>query len=46
MVRVGGGFMHIDEFINTYTPAEVEKIERKDVLGKFLQKITVQTICS
>ena len=34
-VRVGGGFMHIDEFINQYTPMEVEKIERRDVLARF-----------
>jgi len=25
-VRVGGGYMNIDEFINTYTPNEVDKI--------------------
>ena len=25
-VRVGGGYMHIDEFIRQYTPLEVEKI--------------------
>lgn len=35
LVRVGGGFMHIDDFINQYTPLEVEKIERKDVLSKW-----------
>lgn len=38
LVRVGGGFMHINEFINQYTPQEVEKNERGDVLAKFLQK--------
>ena len=31
-VRVGGGYMHIDEFIRLYTPQEVDKIERKDVI--------------
>ena len=35
LVRVGGGFMHIDDFISQYTPLEVEKIERKDVLSKW-----------
>ena len=35
LVRVGGGFMHIEEFINQYTQQEVEKIERKDALQCF-----------
>ena len=35
LVRVGGGYMHIDEFIKQYTPSEVDKIERKDVLNRF-----------
>ena len=26
LVRVGGGYMHIDEFITQYTQTEVEKI--------------------
>ena len=38
LVRVGGGFMHIEEFIDKYTAQEVEKCERKDVLTKFQQK--------
>lgn len=32
LVRIGGGFMHIEDFIDKYTPSEVDKIERKDVL--------------
>jgi hypothetical protein len=35
LVRVGGGFMHIHEFITQYTPQEVDKVERHDVLSKF-----------
>ena len=31
LVRVGGGFMHIDQFIEQYTEQEVEKLERRDV---------------
>ena len=31
-VRVGGGFMHIDDFIDQYTPQEVDKIDRRDVI--------------
>ena len=34
-VRVGGGFMHIDEFIDQYSEAEVEKIGRKDPIQRF-----------
>lgn len=34
-VRVGGGYMHIDDFIEAYTPLEVEKIERRDVVSRF-----------
>tara|TARA_B110000285_G_C15087070_1_gene596821 strand:+ start:1523 stop:1756 length:234 start_codon:yes stop_codon:yes gene_type:complete len=44
MVRVGGGFMHIEEFINQYTSAEVERIERKDVMSRFSNKIAIQNI--
>ena len=35
LVRVGGGFMHIEEFIKQYTPEEVDKIQRKDVFSNF-----------
>ena len=31
-VRVGGGYMRIEDFIDLYTPLEVEKIERRDVV--------------
>ena len=43
-VRVGGGFMHIDDFIELYTPLEVEKIERRDVIGRFSNKLQAQKI--
>ena len=33
--------MHIDEFIATYTPLEVEKVERRDVLGRFQNKLAI-----
>ena len=35
LCRVGGGFMHIDQFIKQYTQPEVEKVERSDVLTRF-----------
>jgi chromosome segregation ATPase len=50
-VRVGGGFMRIDEFINSYTPIELEKInerkvirsnpKRKALMGKVLDNIGI-----
>ena len=44
-VRVGGGFMHIDDFIEQYTPQEVDRIERKnDVITRFDQKLSMQRI--
>ena len=35
LVRVGGGFMHIDDFIEQYTDSEVAKIERHNVVERF-----------
>ena len=29
IIRVGGGFMHLDEFLEVYTPLELEKLENK-----------------
>ena len=34
-IRVGGGFMHIRQFIEQYMKAEVEKIERTNALLDF-----------
>ena len=42
IVRVGGGYLSIDEFLDQYTPAELEKLERKDPLKKFSEKVAVQ----
>ena len=28
-VKVGGGFIKIEEFLDTYTPSELEKLERR-----------------
>jgi hypothetical protein len=41
-IRVGGGYLSIDEFLDQYTPAELEKLERKDPLKKFSEKIAIQ----
>ena len=42
LIRKGGGFLLIDEFIDQYTPIELEKIGRKDPIQKMHQKIAVQ----
>lgn len=34
-VRVGGGFMNIDQFLNKYVKEESEKTRRKDVAARF-----------
>lgn len=42
IVRVGGGYLSIDEFLDQYTPIELEKMERKDPLKKFSERVAVQ----
>lgn len=42
IIRVGGGYLSIDEFLDIYTPLELEKLERKDPLKKFSEKVAVQ----
>lgn len=41
-IRVGGGYLSIDEFLDQYTPLELEKLERKDPLRRFSEKVAVQ----
>lgn len=43
-IRVGGGFLSIDEFLDQYTPAELEKLERKDPLKRFSENVTVTKV--
>ena len=40
-VRVGGGYMGIDEFLDQYTSIELEKLERRDPLKKFAEKLAL-----
>ena len=40
-IRVGGGYLSIDEFLDIYTPAELERLERKDPLKKFSEKVAI-----
>ena len=41
-IKVGGGFLSIDEFLDQYTPTELEKLERRDPLKRFTEKVAVQ----
>lgn len=41
-IRVGGGYLSIDEFLDQYTPVELEKLERKDPIKRFSEKIAIQ----
>lgn len=38
IVRVGGGFLAIDEFVEIYTPIEIEKIQKKLLSDSSLNK--------
>ena len=44
LVKVGGGHLAIDEFIEQYTALELDRIERKDpsTIQKLAQKVTIQ----
>ena len=41
-IRVGGGYLSIDEFLDQYTPVELERLERKDPLKRFNEKVAIQ----
>ena len=41
-IKVGGGYLSIDEFLDQYTPAELEKLERRDPLKRISEKVAVQ----
>ena len=41
-IKVGGGFMSIDEFLDQYTPEELVKLERRDPLKRISEKVAVQ----
>ena len=40
-IKVGGGFLSIDEFIDQYTPVELERLERRDPLKRFSEKVAI-----
>ena len=41
-IRVGGGYLSIDEFLDQYTPLELEKLEKKDPMKHFSEKVAMQ----
>ena len=43
-IKVGGGYLSIDEFLDQYTPAELEKLERRDPLKRFTERVAVQKV--
>ena len=43
-VRVGGGYLSIDEFLDQYTAGELEKIERKDPIIEVIKNIAIQRV--
>lgn len=42
IIRVGGGYLTIDEFLDIYTPIELEKVDRKGTSRKVVGKMAVQ----
>ena len=40
-IRVGGGYLSIDEFLDQYTPPELERLERNNPMKKFTEKVAV-----
>jgi len=42
IVRVGGGYLSIDEFLDIYTPMELDRVDRNDPVKKFSEKVAVQ----
>ena len=39
---MGGGYLSIDEFLELYTPTELERLEKKDPLKRFSEKVVIQ----
>ena len=41
-IRVGGGFLSLDEFLDQYTPSELQVLERKDPMRRMTDRIALQ----
>jgi len=44
LVKVGGGFVNIEEFIKKFTQEQLDRLERSNVVEKFHNKTSIQTI--
>lgn len=42
IIRVGGGYLTIDEFLDIYTPIELDKVDRKGTSKKVIEKMAIQ----
>lgn len=40
-IRVGGGYLSIDEFLDIYTPMELERLERNDPMKRFAERVAI-----
>jgi hypothetical protein len=41
-IRVGGGYLSIDEFIDQYTPVELERLDRTNPVKRYSDKVAVE----
>jgi hypothetical protein len=40
-IKVGGGFLSVDEFLDQYTPSELKVLERNDPVKRFSERVAV-----
>ena len=45
-IKVGGGYLSIDEFLHQYTPEELAKLQRRDPFRRLTDQIAVQKTIS
>ena len=45
-IKVGGGYLSIDEFLEQYTPEELAKLNRRDPFKRLTEQIAVQKTIS
>ena len=41
LVRVGGGYLSLEQFVDKYLPLELEKMERRDPVNIFTKNIAI-----
>ena len=42
IIKVGGGNLSIDEFLDQYTPTELQALERKDPMRRMTERLAIQ----